>query len=221
MKNNAELIKKWTSINKDSTWSEVHSVASWAMQIIEDQPFDVLQRLRDGGAFEVNGMKFKRYLSNFIAVEDGAVPSWDLFFYYLDMVKPYHEPPAEGSREWAMEQDGRVHHKIWQPQCWVNFKQGTFQNGNNLKTSWYSSQEYDTGWSLYVEPRKPGWYWAILKTCPDINAPWEWNGKNWENDAGTPLDEDTFHWIGDTRIELETPEDTPTNTMFGDEGEKL
>jgi hypothetical protein len=69
----------------------------------------------------------------------------------------YHEPPAEGTREWAMEQDGRVTHERWPGEVWVYFsRQASWTGIGNHLDGWdQTNPEYDTGWSLYVPTREP------------------------------------------------------------------
>lgn len=199
---NAELIETLKRVDGD-TYSEYISQAMDRAIAVLDAP-DILQHLRDGGTFEDTAGNL------FTHTERGLVVTWiiqnrintrehniDMFFERLlcDDLRPYHEPPAHGTREWAMENGPLVMHEAHKTEIHVS----------NITHS-FMTTFYDAGWSLYVEPREPGWYSVqIIKTEKTLVAEY-WDGNHWCADDDL-VDDSFYHWIGKTRIELETPED--------------
>jgi len=105
----------------------------------------------------------------------------------------YTPPPAEGSREWAMEQD-----------CWVRH-----DSSPNIKVSAQNvcmsvGTPYDNGWTIWKEPRELGWYAGKLNEA-SLVFPWLWNGRYFITGEKAVVPSD-MHWIGSTPIELEQPE---------------
>lgn len=181
----------------------------------EHEPFDVLQHLRDGGVGRDkigNLYRWKSSLSRWQRSRTDVMHNW-ITFSELDercflsllqqnLIKPYTPPPAEGSREWAMEQDANVRWENWSFNIYHNF---VTNKGSAVGDYFYTEAQYDNGWSIHVEPRAPGWYSAQLGNPGANICAWEWNGESWVH-AGEEFKDDEFTFIGKTRIELETPE---------------
>lgn len=185
---NAELIEEIICAYKHG--SSYNILFRKILTVLESQPFDVLQYLRDGGEIVNENGDIIFSDTAVIPLSEFAAHTW----------QPYHEPPVEGSREWAMEQDCLVSH--------VMFSMGGATHSENIAIVHlgYQSSQYDTGWSLYIEPREVGWY-AVKQD--DANLVLYWNGKMFcftDLEGSAKQNEACFSWISDKRIELDKPD---------------
>lgn len=215
MTQNAELIKEArerveTLFGPGNMPICLQSTAKLIIKLVcalQEQPFDVYRHLQKGGeirrpCFNPDERWFAKngYLSSYNGVSC-RLASWYDVETFNDW-QPYHEPPADGSREWAMGQDAKVTHETWCNAAWINFStKEQYFGGSTYSTA------YDTGWSLYVEPREPGWYSGIWIEGDSVSA-YRWCGRRWWV-SGVSVDcsdDNIFHWIGTTRIELEAPD---------------
>ena len=137
--------------------------------------------------------------------------------------QPYHEPPAEGSVEWAVDQmvnhgqrvtvEGVVGINFW----WHSSGEFIQSNDLSMETGVQIIDEQrfinlgcKSTWKIFVEPRVPGWY-SVKNGCFGNRSEMifrHYDGKGWgigENNEH-PFVDSTYHWIGSTRIEPETPE---------------
>jgi hypothetical protein len=127
---------------------------------------------------------------------------------FFDLTKtwqPYTPPPAEGSREWAMEQDAKVRYANWPRASFVHKVDGEWitQDGadysDNMRADIWGDE-----WSIYVEPRTPGLYSAQPRKGDNVQAT-EWTGEFWVIDNEMTADADV-HWASDNLIVLDTPD---------------
>jgi len=81
-------------------------------------------------------------------------------------------------------------------------------NNEDIHISDMMLDDYD--WQPYTEPkREAGWYSVQIMTNGELAVD-HFNGKRWGNEVNHPHEwnDETYEWIGKTRIELEQPETT-------------
>ena len=155
-----------------------------AIAALKEQPFNVLKHLRAGKqAVNQHGMVIYQrlgFLCDGLIVWKASDETVHPSILSDHDWQPYHEPPAHGSKEWAVAYDGRVTHGTWKPEWWHNFKKGT-RNAYGICPD-LNIRHYAIGWSEWVEQHKVGYYLA------DINQKrivW-WDGTHWKGGPNTP-----------------------------------
>jgi len=175
----------------------VEGTKAWAVKQLEKG-----ERLIDlSGLVIYKGAWKKRGQVGYIRTDDDPFYAFDISG---DDWKIWKEPPAKGTREWAMEQDCKVTHESYSPHDW------TVAQSLKSYPSIHKESRYDTGWSILKEPRKPGWY--SVKTVDDSHnlRVHHFNGSHWSGNSGQShhiYKTSSYSWIGSTRIELENPEE--------------
>ncbi len=220
---------------------------------LESQPFDVLQHLRNGGEVRTTGgsrFKFMGFNNNTpILRYVNAQRHWvgcekSQFIVFMENVlqntiHAHNEPPAEGTREWAMVQDCPVRNEHWTNTSYVQQIDGVWRNQDDedFDDLMYDDALWRGGWSLYMEPWEPGIMdaFAVLKAlrgdgwCVAVHNDYKLNGKDFTFWLFTKDDKhikgegatdmialsNAYNQIGSTRIELETPEDELEDIKIG------
>jgi len=200
-------------------WLIHTDVLSRTIGALKSQPFDPIQQIIDGGEIvNPRGDRFKigestgsalikAYNSNFWkSLGYGTYTLIESLSH--GSFKPYHEPPAEGTREWAKGLDAKVRYSTWSSGYWVNFVTGECKAYTGPENSLWNDQIYDTGWSLFVEPREDGYYSVIASENDEVVIAC-WYGNRWILNASS-FDDVDFHWISDKLIKPDAPDKKET-----------
>jgi len=209
---NSDLVDLMVRHMKDDSHVLSYVQCEIITQALEYREFDALQHLHSGGKLTDNEVIFSfvfpqlfiQSVTRHLNAAQCDIDQYGLFWQRVMQgeLDPYQEPPVEGSREWAMECPEKVSHES-DLDCGYWWDDPSTTLGN---------KKYDNDWSVYVEPRKPGWYWVRSKYNSGLSV-WYYNDGRFHtsdniNDSSffSIEDEKLFHWIGKTRIELEVPE---------------
>ena len=176
-------------------------------QRLEAHPFGVRQHLRDGGMVIDGNDRVYQFLADEIVqlqttsikVNRDSTPWYFVEAMMLGTIEPYHEPPTEHSKAWAIDQARSglfVRAVVWPK----------YNRTNNVNTVQAAGEIEWELWNGTQETREPGWYSVQISGSIVGRFPEYWDGNHWDAD-GEIVGDDFFHWIGKTRIELETPED--------------
>jgi len=206
---NSDLVEILVQYMKDDEAFLSYVNCQAIINALEYREFNPIIHMSDGGFVKNSaGNKFKFvnegllsiYVKGWIPAEEKALLCFIANLYENDL-HLYEEPPAEGSRVWALEQI--AHGKAVRHESWDKCSFTLLKNDTTIS---------DTGWSIFVEPKQlVGWYLV------DINmrqAMW-WDGMHWRGEPNGPESwsagpfgfyEKTRYLGKDLFPELETPE---------------